>query len=64
VRVERQRVGGAAAQTLFVVRLDLGQGLSQRERAILMGTAKHCEVHKLLTGAMRFEYGWTEEAGD
>ena len=55
-------MGDAIPQTVFVVRLDLGEGLTQRERAILMGTTKHCEVHRLLTGAMRFEYGWAVEA--
>jgi hypothetical protein len=43
-------------QTSFVVRLDLGKGLTHREQAILFNSSRRCEVHKLLTGEMRFEY--------
>ena len=47
-------------QTSFVIRLDLGQGLTKRERAILLRVARHCEVHKLLAGQIRWDYGWAE----
>jgi len=42
--------------------LDLGPGLTQRERAILLNSARHCEVHKLLTGALHFNYDWADPA--
>lgn len=42
--------------TTYQVALDVGTGLTQRERTILLNSARHCEVHKLLTGTMRFDY--------
>jgi len=50
-------------QTSFAIRLDLGQGLTKRERAILLGVARHCEVQKLLTGQIHWDYGWAEGDG-
>ena len=50
-------------QTTFIIRLDLGQGLTQRERVILFNSARNCEVYKLLTGAIHFEYGWLDGGG-
>ncbi len=47
-------------QTSFVIRLDLGQGLTRRERAILFNSSRRCEVNKLLTGEMRFGYDLLE----
>lgn len=48
---------GSGWQTAYQISLDLGRGLTARERSILLNSAKHCEVHKLLTGALSFEYG-------
>jgi hypothetical protein len=56
VRIDRQTVEGTPWQTAFVVELDLGQGLSRREQAILFNSARNCEVHKLLAGQMTFDY--------
>jgi uncharacterized OsmC-like protein len=39
-----------------VVRLVLGPGLTKRERAILFNSARRCEVYKLLTGKVQFDY--------
>jgi len=47
-------------RTSFVIRLDLGPGLAKRERAILLGVARHCEVGKMLRGQMRWDYGWAD----
>ena len=43
-------------QTAFTIRVDLGEDLTRRERAILFNAARGCEVHKLLDGEMTFEY--------
>jgi hypothetical protein len=56
VRIHRQTVEKTPWQTAFVVELDLGQGLSRREQAILFNSARNCEVHKLLAGQMAFDY--------
>ena len=59
VQVHRQTVEGAPWQTTFAIELDLGTGLTRREKAILYNSARRCEVHKLLTGEMDFEYRLT-----
>lgn len=48
-------------QTGFSIQLDLGAGLTLRERTILLNSARRCEVYKLLTSAMRFDYGWAPD---
>jgi hypothetical protein len=47
---------GRAWQSSFVVQVDLGTGLTRREQAILYNSARGCEVHKLLSGEMAFDY--------
>ena len=47
----------------FLIQIDLGQGLTQRERTILYNSARRCEVYQLLTGGKAFEYE-LPEAGD
>jgi uncharacterized OsmC-like protein len=62
VEIQRQtHAEGSDWETTFGVRLDHGQGLTARERAILLGSARRCEVHKLLTGTLRFHYGWVDK---
>jgi uncharacterized OsmC-like protein len=56
VQIERQTTEGTAWRTAFVIHIDLGQGLSRREQIILLNSARHCEVHKLLGGEMSFDY--------
>ena len=46
---------GLGANTRFVTNLDLGDGLSSREQAILYNSARRCEVHKMLRGQIEFE---------
>jgi uncharacterized OsmC-like protein len=41
-------------KTAFVTAIDLGLGLTDRERKILFNSARQCEVHKLLRGAIEF----------
>jgi hypothetical protein len=47
---------GSPWQSSFTVHIDLGMGLTERERAILLNSARRCDVHKLLNGQMRFAY--------
>jgi hypothetical protein len=61
VRVTRETAEGSPWRTRFVVRVDLGQGLTRREQAILFNSARRCEVHQLLTGETTFEYQLSEE---
>lgn len=54
--IDRQTEEARSWVTAFTIRVDLGEGLSRRERAILFNAARGCEVHKLLEGEMTFEY--------
>lgn len=42
--------------TTFTVKIDLGPGLTRRERTILFNSARLCEVTKLLGGEKKFTY--------
>jgi uncharacterized OsmC-like protein len=41
-------------KTTFVTAIDLGSGLTERERRILFNSARRCEVHRLLRGSIEF----------
>jgi uncharacterized OsmC-like protein len=47
---------GTSPSTRFKIRIDLGDGLNQRERAILFNSARNCEVGKILTGTIDIEF--------
>ena len=47
---------GTSPSTRFKLRIDVGEGLTQRERAILLNSARNCEVGKILTGPIELEY--------
>jgi len=51
----RTEFTGGQTTTHFVSHLDLGEGLTGRERRILYNSARHCEVHKMLQGEVTFE---------
>lgn len=42
------------SRTVFHCHIHLGEGLTERERWILLHSARHCEVRKLLTGKLEF----------
>ena len=42
--------------TSFNVRIDLGRGMTRRERTILFNSARLCEVSRILAGDKTFEY--------
>ena len=55
VQVEtRVEEPGPQQKTTFVSTIDLGLGLAERERKILLNSARRCEVHRLLRGAIEF----------
>jgi uncharacterized OsmC-like protein len=55
VQVEnRVEEAGRQQKTIFVTIIDLGLGLTERERRILFNSARLCEVHKLLRGSIEF----------
>jgi hypothetical protein len=56
VQVQRETEEGRPWQTRFAVRVDLGEGLTRRERIILFNSARQCEVNKLLNGEIAFAY--------
>jgi hypothetical protein len=60
VCIQRETEEGRPWQTRFDVQIDLGEGLARRERIILFNSARRCEVNKLLTGQMTFDYQLTE----
>lgn len=41
---------GDKSETAFNSRIDIEGDLTQRERAILLNSARHCDVHKILRG--------------
>jgi uncharacterized OsmC-like protein len=56
VRVGCLTGNGASLSTRFKINIDVGSGLTQRERAILFNSARNCEVGKILTGPIDVEY--------
>jgi hypothetical protein len=64
VQIRRQTREGLSWQTLFVVQIDLGQGLTRREQMLLFNSARRCEVHKLLNGEIAFDYQLAGQSSD
>ena len=60
VQIRRQTETGRSWRSQFDVQIDLGEGLTRRERIILYNSARHCEVNKLLNGELSFEYVLSE----
>ena len=56
VKIDHRIQPGKKWLTSFNVRIDLGRGLTRRERTILLNSARFCEVTKLLAGEKTFEY--------
>ena len=56
IQIEHRILEGKPWVTEFHIRVDLGDGLSERERKILYNSARLCEVHKILTGEFTFGY--------
>ena len=63
VQVEtRVEEAGRQQKTTFITAIDLGLGLTERERKILFNSARRCEVHKLLGGIIEFRAVITTQA--
>jgi hypothetical protein len=60
VQIRRHTDSGRPWSTRFDVQIDLGEGLTRREQIILYNSARHCEVNKLLTGDLSFQYTLAE----
>ncbi|MBL7200155.1 MAG: hypothetical protein ISS56_08405 [Anaerolineae bacterium] len=56
VQIERESIERTPWRTFFSVQIDLGEGLTRRDRTILFNSARRCEVYKLLNGEMTFDY--------
>jgi len=63
LRNETRPDEGSPSHTHFTIHIDLGRGLTHRERVILYNSARRCEVYQLLTGEMTFEYELLEVDG-
>ena len=62
VRIGYRIETGKQWLTAFNLNIDLGQGLTRRERTILLNSARFCEVTKLLAGEKTFEYELVPDA--
>jgi len=45
-----------AVSSDFNIGIDVGEGLTRREKTILLNVARSCEVSKILTGKMNYAY--------
>ena len=61
VRIDYRLHPGKEWLTSFSVRIDLGNGLTSREKRILFNSARLCEVTKLLSGEKKFTYELTAD---
>jgi hypothetical protein len=43
-------------KTHLVVQINLGQGLTKREQLLLYNAARTCEVGRMISGGVDFEY--------
>ena len=62
VRISYTIQAGRSWSTCFDIRINLGNKLTTRERAILFNSARGCEVSKLLSGENKFNYELTNGA--
>ena len=56
MQIQRETEESRSWRTRFEVQVDLGEGLTRRERIILYNSSRQCEVNKLLTGQLTFDY--------
>lgn len=61
VRIGYRIQPGRKWLTSFQIHVDLGNGLTPRERTILFNSARLCEVSKLLAGEKKFSYELTPD---
>jgi len=56
VQIDYQIHPGTPLGTSFKIEIDLGTGLTHRQRTILFNVARTCEVYKMLTGEITCDY--------
>jgi uncharacterized OsmC-like protein len=56
VIVNRITVANEKWHSTFEIRVDLGNGLTNRERILLFNAARSCEVHQMLKGEKTFNF--------
>ena len=56
VHIEHRISEGKPWVTEFRVHIDLGSNLTAREQKILFNSARHCEVHKMLSGEFTVDF--------
>lgn len=65
VQVEtRIEEAGHQQRTTFVIAVDLGPGLTERQSKILFNSGRYCEVHKLLGGSIEFRESLADESSN
>ena len=56
IQIARQTPENKPSITLVRININLGNGLTPRERKILFNSARTCEVNKMLSGGFKFDY--------
>jgi putative redox protein len=56
VQVVRKTVVKDDWKTQYSIQIDLGKGLSKREQVLLYNAARTCEVGRMVSGEIKFEY--------
>jgi uncharacterized OsmC-like protein len=56
IQINRKTITGCKWQSTFDIQVDLGNGLTNRERILLFNAARSCEVHQMLKGEKIFNF--------
>jgi uncharacterized OsmC-like protein len=56
IQVTRLTMVNDKWKTHFSIQIDLGKGLSKREQVLLYNAARTCEVGRMISGEVDFEY--------
>jgi len=56
IQIARQTLENKPSITAVRININLGNGLTPRERKILFNSARTCEVNKMLAGGFKFDY--------
>jgi uncharacterized OsmC-like protein len=56
VQVNRKTITNGKWHSTFEIQVDLGNGLTNRERILLFNAARSCEVHQMLKGEKTFNF--------
>jgi uncharacterized OsmC-like protein len=56
VQVIRETTVNDEWKTNFTFKIDLGEGLSKREQVLLYNAARTCEVKRMISGEVKFDF--------